>query len=113
MSEELGIDREKEIREASRDYQLSTRPMAIGGDAFADDARKLNVNTSFTACQFIKADVCRGIVDFFVKSDAHIGISVDGKVTLGHVSHWMPLPAIEGIKGNQRKISPNEKGDNE
>lgn len=50
-------------------------------------------NHWFTACQFIKADVCRGIVDFFVKSDAHIGISVDGKVTLGHVSHWMPLPA--------------------
>lgn len=50
-------------------------------------------NHWFTACQFIKADVCSGIVDFFVKSDAHIGISVDGKVTLGHVSHWMPLPA--------------------
>ncbi|MBQ1758678.1 MAG: DUF551 domain-containing protein [Prevotella sp.] len=50
-------------------------------------------NHWFTACQFIKADVRRGIVDFFVKSDAHIGISVDGKVTLGHVSHWMPLTA--------------------
>lgn len=43
------MTREKEIREASIDYQLSTRPMAIGGDAFADDARKLNVNTSFIA----------------------------------------------------------------
>lgn len=55
-------------------------------------------NHWFTACQFIKADVCSGIVDFFVKSDAHIGISVDGKVTLGHVSHWMPLPSIEHLK---------------
>lgn len=57
-------------------------------------------NHWFTACQFIKADVCRGIVDFFVKSDAHIGISVDGKVTLGHVSHWMLLPAPPKKGGN-------------
>lgn len=34
-------------------------------------------------------------------------------VRMGSITHWMPLPAIEGIKGNQRKISPNEKGDNE
>ena len=27
------------------------------------------------------------------------------------VTHWIPLPAIDGIKGNQRKISPNEEGD--
>lgn len=32
---------------------------------------------------------------------------------INNITHWMPLPAIEGIKGNQRKISPNEKGDNE
>lgn len=66
-------------------------------------------NHWFTACQFIKADVCRGIVDFFVKSDAHIGISVDGKVTLGHVSHWMPRPAPpEHLAGVSKMISSSE-----
>lgn len=66
-------------------------------------------NHWFTACQFIKADVCRGIVDFFVKSDAHIGISVDGKVTLGHVSHWMPRPVPpEHIADVSKMISSSE-----
>ena len=27
-----------------------------------------------------------------------------------NITHWMPLPAIEGIRGNQGKISPNEEG---
>lgn len=40
---------EEQIREASIDYQLSTGPRAIGGDAFADFAREMNVNPSFIA----------------------------------------------------------------
>lgn len=40
---------DEEIREASIDYQLSTNPRAIGGDAFADFAREMNVNPSFIA----------------------------------------------------------------
>lgn len=43
------MTREEEIRQASIDYQLSTNPRAIGGDAFADFARKMNVNSSFIA----------------------------------------------------------------
>lgn len=43
------MTREEEIREASIDYQLSTNPRAIGGDAFADMAREMNVNPSFIA----------------------------------------------------------------
>lgn len=43
------MTREEEIREASIDYQLSTNPRAIGGDAFADIAREMNVNPSFIA----------------------------------------------------------------
>lgn len=43
------MTREEQIREASIDYQLSTDPQAIGGDAFADFAREMNVNPSFIA----------------------------------------------------------------
>ena len=43
------MTREEQIREASIDYQLSTNPRAIGGDAFADMAREMNVNPSFIA----------------------------------------------------------------
>ena len=42
-------DRDKEIEEASVDYQMSTRPNAIGGDAFADLVYKANINPSFIA----------------------------------------------------------------
>lgn len=41
------MTREEKRREASIDYQLSTRPITIGGDTFADDIRQLNVNPSF------------------------------------------------------------------
>lgn len=43
------MTREEYIREASIDYQLSTNPRAISGDAFADMAREMNVNPSFIA----------------------------------------------------------------
>lgn len=43
------MTREEQIREASIDYQLSTNPRVIGGDAFADFAREMNVNQSFIA----------------------------------------------------------------
>lgn len=43
------MTREEQIREASIDYQMSTSPRVIGGDAFADFARKMNVNSSFVA----------------------------------------------------------------
>lgn len=43
------MTRDEQIREASIDYQMSTNPRAIGGDAFADIAREMNVNPSFIA----------------------------------------------------------------
>lgn len=43
------MTRDEEIREASIDYQISTNPRAIGGDAFADFAREMNVNPGFVA----------------------------------------------------------------
>jgi hypothetical protein len=39
--------RKEQIEEAAIDYQLGTKPMAIGGDMFAEEARRLNINPSF------------------------------------------------------------------
>jgi hypothetical protein len=37
----------KDIEKASVDYQMSTRPMAIGGDTFDDMVYRMNINPSF------------------------------------------------------------------
>ena len=37
----------KDIEKASVDYQMSTHPMAIGGDAFDDIVYRMNINPSF------------------------------------------------------------------
>ena len=43
------MTREEQREKASVEYQLSKRPMAIGGDAFADMVYKMNINPSFIA----------------------------------------------------------------
>ena len=43
------MDREKQIEEASVEYQIQKRPMAIGGDAFGDMVYRMNINPSFVA----------------------------------------------------------------
>lgn len=40
---------EQDAREASIEYQIAKRPRAIGGAAFADIVRKMNVNSDFVA----------------------------------------------------------------
>lgn len=37
----------KDIEKASVDYQMFTRPIAIGGDAFGDMVYRMNINLSF------------------------------------------------------------------
>lgn len=37
----------KDIEKASVDYQMSTHPKAIGGDAFGDMVYRMNINPSF------------------------------------------------------------------
>lgn len=41
------MTRKEQIEEASIGYQISTRPMAIGGDVFAEEIRRMNLNPSF------------------------------------------------------------------
>ena len=41
--------RDKQIEEASVEFQMSNMPMAIGGDAFGDLIYKANINPTFIA----------------------------------------------------------------
>ena len=43
------MNREKQIEEASVEYQIQNNPMAIGGGAFSDMIYKMNINPSFIA----------------------------------------------------------------
>ena len=43
------MKREEQIEKASVEYQLSKRPMAIGGDVFEDMVYKMNINPTFIA----------------------------------------------------------------
>lgn len=43
------MSRDKEIEKASVEYQMSKKPMALGGDAFADIVYNMNINPSFIA----------------------------------------------------------------
>lgn len=49
-------------------------------------------NKHFTACEFLSAKQLANVTDFHVKSDAYLGVSKNAEVTLGAVTHWMPLP---------------------
>lgn len=43
------MTRKEETERASVDYQMSTKPMAIGGSAFSDLIYRANINPSFVA----------------------------------------------------------------
>ena len=54
------------------------------------------------------------------KREIGIGISVDGKVTLDHVSHWMPRPVpphhfpdVNKMVSGSSEIPNNQKGGKE
>lgn len=49
-------------------------------------------NIHFTACEFISAMQLCDVTDFHVRSDAYLGITKKAEITLGAVTHWMPLP---------------------
>ena len=57
-------NREEEIREASIEHTMSTRPMAIAGDDFSDVVRSMNVNPSFIAgAEWADKNPREGLVD--------------------------------------------------
>lgn len=58
-------------------------------------------NIHFTACEFISAMQLCDVTDFHVRSDAYLGITKKAEITLGAVSHWMPLPQPPKKGGEQ------------
>ena len=93
------MTREEEIREASIDYQLSINPRAIGGDAFADFAREMNVNPSFIAGvkwaekEFAKK-VKRVSIDYKYSRD----LSLKANVGKEMIYDRLLIRVIEGLK---------------
>lgn len=63
-------------------------------------------NIHFTACEFISAMQLCDVTDFHVRSDAYLGITKKAEITLGAVTHWMPLPQPpEHIAGISNKTA--------
>jgi len=58
-------------------------------------------NIHFTACEFISAMQLCDVTDFHVRSDAYLGITKKAEITLGAVTHWMPLPQPPKEGGEQ------------
>ena len=58
-------------------------------------------NIHFTACEFISAMQLCDVTDFHVRSDAYLGITKKAEITLGAVTHWMPLPEPPKKGGKQ------------
>lgn len=111
---------QKKIEEASIDYQLSERPICLGGDAFADDVRRLNINLSFIAgANFLLDNLWISVKEalpepselVFVKGkydSGGVGYAIERRCDVPsdpylddngfiqrfdyHVTHWMPIP---------------------
>lgn len=107
---------QEKIEEASIDYQLSERPICLGGDAFADDVRRLNINQSFIAgANFLLDNLwisvyedlpspCQNCLvihkDGFLevaRYDEIIGWCREYRIKQD-VTHWMPIPKLKGGK---------------
>lgn len=93
------MTREEQIREASIDYQMSTSPRVIGGDAFADMARKMNVNPSFIAGAKWADKTIEEETELVAKWFEHIAqIAEDRKTANGEVMEdWAVLDEIRAL----------------
>lgn len=85
------MTRKEETRKASIEYQMGTKPQALGGDAFADLIERCNVNPSFIAgaewadktmleraCKFIEENAYKyGVVKFVNDNKATFDFRTD------------------------------------
>ena len=87
-----------EIVEASIDYQISKHPVCIGGDNFAEDARKLNVNQSFIdGAKWMKQHLIEEITEWFTDTIHDTTDVFSGKPYA--ICNWMTREEfIEGFK---------------
>ena len=78
------MTRKEERIEASIDYQMSTNPIALGGAAYEDMIRKMNVNHSFVAgAEWADKTMLDKVYDFIIANAYKYGKVkfVDNKAT--------------------------------
>jgi hypothetical protein len=93
------MTREEQIREASIDYQLSTNPRAIGGDAFADFAREMNVNPSFIAgVKWAEKEFANKVQKYSISYKYDSNLAIKANVGKEMIYDKLLIRLIEGLK---------------
>lgn len=70
-------------------------------------------NIHFTACEFISAMQLCDVTDFYVRSDAYLGITKKAEITLGAVTHWMRIPDCPPLQNFCNNLRAVLNGENE
>ena len=93
------MTREEQIREASIDYQLSTDPRAIGGDAFADFAREMNVNPSFIAgVKWAEKEFANKVQKYSISYKYDSNLAIKANMGKEMIYDRLLIRLIEGLK---------------
>ena len=93
------MTREEQIREASIDYQLSTNPRAIGGDAFADFAREMNVNPSFIAgVKWAEKEFANKVQKYSISYKYDSNLAIKANMGKEMIHDRLLIRLIEGLK---------------
>lgn len=93
------MTREEQVREASIDYQLSTNPRAIGGDAFADMAREMNVNPSFIAgVKWAEKEFANKVKKYSISYKYDSNLAIKANVGKKMIYDRLLIRLIEGLK---------------
>ena len=93
------MTREEQIKEASIDYQLSTDPRAIGGDAFADMAREMNVNPSFIAgVKWAEKEFANKVKKYSISYKYDSNLAIKANVGKKMIYDRLLIRLIEGLK---------------
>ena len=93
------MTREEQIREASIDYQLSTDPRAIGGDAFADFAREMNVNPSFIAgVKWAEKEFANKVQKYSISYKYDSNLAIKANMCKEMIYDKLLIRLIEGLK---------------
>lgn len=93
------MTREEQIREASIDYQLLTNPRAIGGDAFADMAREMNVNPSFIAgVEWAEKEFAKKVQRYSITYKYDSNLAIKAHMVKEMIYDRLLTRLIEGLK---------------
>ena len=93
------MTREEQTREASIDYQLSTDPRAIGGDAFVDFAREMNVNPSFiSGAKWAEKEFANKVQKYSIMYKYDPNLAIKANVGKEMIHDRLLIRLIEGLK---------------